>query len=151
MEERRSSRKRERTFTVPDNIAQGLREFVDLNLEEVARMLDMDGETDQPKLVDRLVGIMGQQNLTASTLLGRFFSADSLGKYCETKGKSPKGGTATLASRVAGIWEKSQTLKPPKSNVEIKAKTKEGAEKKESKAPKVADLPANPEEGTEST
>ncbi len=151
MEERRSSRKRERTFTVAENIAQGLREFVDLNQEEVARMLDMDGETDQSALVDRLVGIMGQQNLTASTLLGRFFSADSLGKYCEKKGKSPKGGTATLASRVAGIWEKSQPpkeSKPPPKKVEIKSKIKEGEEKK---AAKTLEVSLESEAGTEPT
>jgi hypothetical protein len=150
-QERRSSRKRERTFTVSDNIAQGLREFVELNQDEVARMLDVDGETDQSTLVDRLVGIMGQQNLTPSTLLGRFFSADSLGKYCEKKGKSSKGGTATLAARVAGIWEKSQPTKATKANVENKPKTKEQAEKKESVIPSVAELPSDLDAGKDST
>ena len=149
MEERRSSRKRERTFTVSDNIALGLREFVDLNQDEVARMLDMDEETDQSALVDRLVGIMGQQNLTASTLLGRFFSADSLGKYCEKKGKSPKGGTATLASRVAGIWEKIQPTKSTKASVENKSKTMVGAEKTEDDIPIVTELPLGPKTGKE--
>jgi hypothetical protein len=143
MEERRSSRKRERTFTVSDNIAQGLREFVDLNQQEVAEMLEMDGDSDQSALVDRLVGIMGQQNLTASTLLGRFFSADSLGKYCEKKGKSPKGGAATLASRVAGIWEKSHPAKSTKLNVENKSNSKTNAEKKEDFPSKVAELDAD--------
>ncbi len=148
MEERRSSRKRERTFTVSDNIAQGLREFVDLNKKEVSRMLDMDGETDPPALVDRLVGIMGQQNLTASTLLARFFSADSLGKYCENKGKSPKGSTATLASRVAGIWEKSQSTKTVNEN---KSKTKAEAEKKAAVLPITAEVALDAKAVKEST
>ena len=111
MPERRSTRKRERTFTVPENIAEGLREFVGLNKKEVAEMLDEDSTTSESALVEHLIAIMGQQALTSSTLLGRFFSAESLGKYCELKGKSPKGGCATLASRVAGIWEKSASKK----------------------------------------
>ncbi len=114
-------------------------------------MLDMDEETDQSALVDRLVGIMGQQNLTASTLLGRFFSADSLGKYCEKKGKSPKGGTATLASRVAGIWEKSQPTKSTKANVEDKSKTNEDAEKKVAVTLLVSELPLDSKAGKEAT
>ena len=114
-EERRSSRKRERTFTVPDNIAEGLKEFVASNKKEVAEMLDEEAKTEDSVLVDRLIGVMGQQKLTSSTLLGRFFSAESLGRYCESKGKSPKGGIATLAARVAAIWEKAAP-KPTKAS-----------------------------------
>jgi hypothetical protein len=134
MEERRSSRKRERTFTVPENISEGLKEFVVSNKKEVAEMLDEEAKTEESVLVDRLVGVMGQQKLTPTTLLGRFFSAESLGKYCESKGKSPKGGIATLAARVAAIWEKSAP-KSPKVNKKVSSSAADDAGKDEIKDP----------------
>ena len=139
MERRTSSRKRDREFTVPENVKEGLNEFVEVNASEVAAALELPADTTKEVLVDKLVGVMGQQSLSSGSLLGRFFSTDALGKYCEKKGKSAKGTVATLAGRIASLWDKMPTTPeqaPKKGRGSNSAEKGKPEPKGEAEAPK---------------
>ena len=63
-------------------------------------------------LVEKLIDCMGVSNLNAEMLLANFFNASILGDYARKLGKSDKGGTATLAERIAREWAK-PSFAPP--------------------------------------
>ena len=67
---------------------------------------------------------MGLSDLSVEELLARFMSKEALSHYCEKKlGKSGKGTSPVLASRIAREWVK-PTFNPYKVIAKTKPKTK---------------------------
>jgi hypothetical protein len=67
-------------------------------------MLD---EAEDADLYVALTKVMQVNSLSPEQLLGTFFDETMMSRYCEERlAKSGKGGTATLAARIAAAWAK---------------------------------------------
>ena len=94
-------------LSLPENIIRGLQSLVGGNANLIIAMLDVDKDSSETVLVDKLVDCMSVNNLSAEMLLARFFDASVLGQYCaDYLGKSSKGSSSTLASRIAREWSR---------------------------------------------
>ena len=94
-------------LSLPENIIRGLQSLVGENANLITAMLDVDNGSSETVLVDKLVDCMNVNNLSAEMLLARFFDASVLGQYCtDCLGKSSKGSSSTLASRIAREWSR---------------------------------------------
>ena len=87
-----------------------------------------DDDDTKEKIKEALKDCMSVNNLSAETLLARFFDVSVLRTYSETRlGKSGKGNEATLAARIAKAWSDPKFEPLPLAAVED---SKEGGEKK---------------------
>jgi len=102
---------------VSSSVRLGLSSICEGNEAAVRGMLDA-GPTDD--LVEKLIDCMGVSNLNAEMLLANFFNAGILSAYAKRIGKSDKGGTATLAERIAREWAK-PSFAPPAASSKRKA------------------------------
>mmetsp|Transcript_24842 Transcript_24842/g.57054 ORF Transcript_24842/g.57054 Transcript_24842/m.57054 type:complete len:356 (-) Transcript_24842:1122-2189(-) len=90
--------------SIPDSVRKGLESLIKGNESTVQKMLSARNDEN---LAEALEGVMRTNDLSAEMLLARFFDASVLSIYCEVVlGKSGKGGTATLAARIASEWIK---------------------------------------------
>lgn len=110
---RRSSRRApKKAASLSPGITTGLTSLIEGNESTIASMLSVDiASKDSPqaraKLLASLPDCMAMNNLSAETLLARFFNVDVLGMYCERRlGVSGKGNEATLAARIVRVWSK---------------------------------------------
>ena len=87
-------------------VQHGLRQLVSNNVSTVCDMLDKPSGTDSEDLLKACAEVMGQQQLSPESFLGRFFSAAVLGAHCAKLGKSDKGNEATLAARASKEWRR---------------------------------------------
>ena len=94
---------------VSPSVRAGLASIVDGNEDSIRSMLDAAAADD---LVEKLIDCMGVSNLNAEMLLANYFSAGMLARYCARLGKSDKGGSATLAERIARDWSKPSFVPP---------------------------------------
>lgn len=97
-------------ISVSASVRSGLASLVDGNQSSIRSMLDASLSDD---LVEKLIDCMGVSNLNAEMLLANYFQASVLGPYARRLGKSDKGGTATLAERIAREWAKPSFAPPP--------------------------------------
>ena len=111
---------------VSASVRAGLLSIVDGNESGIRSMLQASKKDD---LVEKLIECMGVNNLNAEMLLANYFSQQMLGAYAARLGKSDKGGTATLAERIAREWAKPSFAPPATSK-----KRKEGASDDEDEA-----------------
>jgi len=81
-------------------------------------MLDAHPSDD---LVEKLIDCMGVSNLNAEMLLANYFQSSILAPYARRLGKSDKGGTATLAERIAREWAKPSFAPPVGSSSKRRA------------------------------
>ena len=94
-------------LTLPENVIRGLQSLVGGNANLIISMLDVEKGSSETVLVDKLIDCMSVNNLSAEMLLARFFDASVLGQYCtDCLGKSSKGSSSTLASRIAREWSR---------------------------------------------
>ena len=132
---------------VSPSVRLGLASLVEGNEEHICSMLDASASDD---LVEKLVACMGVGNLSAEMLLANYFSAPILSRYAALLGKSGKGGTASLAARIAGEWAKPSFTPPPSTSSsslkrpaeEADAEEAEGASKQSKQEPSEAPPPA---------
>ena len=96
---------------VSSSVRLGLESIIDGNERALRSMLDASASDD---LVEKLIDVMGVSNINAEMLLANYFSASMLSTYSARLGKSDKGGTATLAERIAREWAK-PSFTPPSS------------------------------------
>jgi hypothetical protein len=68
-----------------------------------------DEMSDIDALCEKCVGVMKQQQLSASSFLARFFHPDMLSTHAvDCLGKSGQGSAPVLAERIAGEWAKNK-------------------------------------------
>jgi hypothetical protein len=110
------SRRSSRRATTPafagliEGTQNGLRRLVSDNIKTVAAMLDMEKDSSTSVLCEKCAQVMRQQQLSVSSFLASFFSADLLSEQAVLLGKSGKGSAAVLAGRIAAEWAHNKPL-----------------------------------------
>ena len=139
MSRRTTRRAPKKALSLPPGVSTGLISLIENNESTIASMLSVDVSKDssnsknddddtKEKIKEALKDCMSVNNLSAETLLARFFDVSVLRTYSETRlGKSGKGNEATLAARIAKAWSDPKFEPLPLAAVED---SKEGGEKK---------------------
>jgi replication initiation and membrane attachment protein DnaB len=143
----RSSRRRTAAPAFPalsPGIQTGLQRLVSDNAATVAEMLSKQDDVDNTEvLCEACAGVMKQQQLSAASLLARFFDATVLAEHAVLLQKSGKGSAPTLSERIANEWAKNKGIpeaeeggNEPSQTEESKTKRKKTAEEDKDETPK---------------
>jgi len=110
--------------TVSPSVRLGLQSLCEAFGPTVQSMTQADEDED---LVEKLLGVMGVNSISAEMMLGTYFDASVLAQYATSLGKSPKGSVPVLAERIAREWAKPSFTPPSASAGPAKPSAKRAA------------------------